>query len=165
MTEIFLLRHAHVDYGEGIAITAQNPLTALGHHMAERLAMHCESLGLEILFVSTMPRAQQTADAISRRFPDLPRVDLADLEELSIKDLADHPSPPDENMLTWELTHFCAADQRAWERVARAWAFIEAMIAEQRPGARRHRLSCRGAQRIAETIPRRRTGAARFSVV
>lgn len=132
MTEIFLFRHAHVDYGEGIAITAQNPLTDLGHQMAERLAAHCDSLDVEILFVSTMRRAQQTADAISRRFPDLARVDLYDLEELSIKDLADHPSPPDEDMLTWEPSHFRAADEQAWERVARAWAVIESTIAEQR---------------------------------
>ncbi len=131
MTEVYLFRHAHVDYGEGMAITAQNPLTDLGHQMAERLAMRCESLGLEILFVSTMIRAQQTADAISRRFPNLPRIELDDLEELSIKDLADHPSPPDEDMLTWKPAHFRAADERAWERVARAWAFVEAVIAQQ----------------------------------
>jgi broad specificity phosphatase PhoE len=37
MTEVYLFRHAHVDYGEGIAITAQNPLTDLGQQMAERL--------------------------------------------------------------------------------------------------------------------------------
>lgn len=131
-TDILLFRHAHVDYRPPAEITAHNPLTPLGHRMAALLAERCDDWHLQYLFVSTMPRAQQTADAISARFPGLPRLNMPEIAESNVADLADFDGPrPPENMSAWEDAHFIHANLRTWERVARGWEKMRAVIAEQ----------------------------------
>jgi broad specificity phosphatase PhoE len=132
MTDVFLFRHSHVDYRPPAEITAHNPLTPLGHRLAALLAARCDDWDLQHLFVSTMPRAQQTADAISARFPGLPRLDMPEFCESNVDDLADFEGPqPPENMNAWEEAHFIHANLRTWERVARGWEKMQATIAEQ----------------------------------
>lgn len=130
--DIYLIRHAHVDYGEGKAITAYNPLTPLGHQMAARLAARCEEWQLQYLFVSTMLRAQQTADAITARLPQLPRLDMPAFEEASIKDLAGYPGePPPEDLLKWDESHYVYANTRMAQRVAAGWQEVCRIMRER----------------------------------
>ena len=125
MLDIYLIRHAHVDYGDGMPITPTNPLTPLGHEMARRLAARCSDWELQHLFVSTMPRAQQTADAISARHPALPLTDEQGLAELSIVDLRNFDgSLPRDDLKQWLPIHFSYGNARMWERVAGAFADI-----------------------------------------
>ena len=87
---------------------------------------------LQHLFVSTMPRAQQTANAISARFPGLPRLNMPEFCESNVDDLADFDGPPPpENMNAWEDAHFSHANLRTWERVARGWEQMHQVIAEK----------------------------------
>ena len=133
MLDIFLLRHAHVDYAPPTRITAYNPLTPLGRQMATRLAQRCAGWDLQYLFVSTMLRAQQTGDAISERLPGLPRLDMADLEEISVVDLegyADRPCP--EDLRRWNAHHFDYARPRSWERVKAGWERALRVVGERR---------------------------------
>lgn len=118
MADIYLFRHSHVDYTPPNRITAYNPLTLLGHRMAECLAQRCDGWDLQYLFVSTMLRAQQTADIILERFPDLPRVDMPEFVELSIDDLVafDGGRPP-EDLREWKPEHYTYANARLFERV------------------------------------------------
>ena len=125
MVDIYVFRHAHVDYTPPIEITDRNPLTPLGHQMAADLAERCAAWDLQHLFASTMLRAQQTADAISARFPALPRTDLSEFQEASIRDMAGYPGePPTEDLRTWVAAHFQYANPRVWERVQRGWLHV-----------------------------------------
>lgn len=118
MADIYLFRHSHVDYAPPNRITAHNPLTPLGWRMAERLARRCDEWDLQYLFVSTMLRARQTADAISARFPDLPRMDVPEFAESSIEDLAAYEGTlPPEDLREWEPEHYAYANARLLERV------------------------------------------------
>jgi len=118
MVDIYLFRHAHVDYAPPNRITAHNPLTPLGHRMAERLAHRCDEWDLQYLFVSTMLRAQQTADAISERFPELPRVSMPEFAESTIEDLASFEGDlPPEDLREWKPEHFVYANAVLLERV------------------------------------------------
>jgi broad specificity phosphatase PhoE len=122
MLDVFLLRHAHVDYAPPAQITAHNPLTPLGRQMATRLAQRCAEWDLQYLFVSTMLRAQQTGDAISERLPGLPRLDMAELEEIGVADLEGYAHPPcPEDLGRWTNRHFEYARPRSWERVRAGW--------------------------------------------
>ncbi|MBM3188325.1 MAG: histidine phosphatase family protein [Chloroflexi bacterium] len=125
MMDIYLFRHAHVDYRPPAPITAHNPLTPLGHRMAERLARRCDEWELQYLFASTMLRAQQTADAISQRFPSLPRLDMREFEETSITDLAGFPGElPDEDLMVWGEHHYAYANDLMWQRVIAGWDIV-----------------------------------------
>ena len=131
MVDVYLLRHSHVDYTPPTAIDACNPLTPLGWQMADRLAERCEAWQLEHLFVSTMRRAQETADAISRRLPGLSRTDVLDLEEISILDLQDYPRAlPSEDLNTWDRDHYAHASLNMAVRMKRAWNTIVRRAAE-----------------------------------
>jgi broad specificity phosphatase PhoE len=116
--DIYLLRHAHVDYAAGTPITANNPLTPLGHQMAKRLAERCATWGLQRLYASTMRRAQETAEHINARLPDLPRCDTPAFAELHIADLRDYLGEiPPEDMNGWQADHFAFGNERMWARV------------------------------------------------
>ena len=117
MLEIYLIRHGHVDYGPAMEITEHNPLTPLGCEMAERVAERCATWDLQYLFASTMLRAKQTADAISHRIPNLPRMDLPEFEEASLKDLARFTGEAaPEDMSRWSNAHFRFANSVLWVR-------------------------------------------------
>ena len=131
MFDVFLFRHAHVDYQPPAKITAHNPLTQLGCQMAARLAERCDEWGLQYLLVSTMLRAQQTADAISERFPDLPRLDMSEFEEVGIKDLEGYPGRlPTEDLRTWEGPHWTYARVDRRGRVKAGWEKVHRVVAE-----------------------------------
>lgn len=130
MVDIYLFRHAHVDYRPPAPITAHNPLTPLGHQMAERLARRCEGWELQYLFVSTMLRAQQTARAIAKRFPHIPWRDMPEFEESSIRDLEGFDGElPDEDLLQWREEHFAYANEVMWRRVIAGWEEVQRVIA------------------------------------
>ena len=132
MTDVYLIRHGHVDYTPPTPITAHNALTPLGHEMASRLAERCATLALQRLFASTMRRARETADAISARLPALERVDMPAFEETSIADLAGFAGTwPSEDLNTWSDEHFRYANERTWERVIAGWEQVQAIVAER----------------------------------
>jgi broad specificity phosphatase PhoE len=132
MVDIYLFRHAHVNYEPPAQITAHNLLTALGHEMAERLAARCEEWDLQYLFVSTMPRAQETADAISRRFADLPRIDIPEFREVCLDHLVDYPGElPNEDLACWESDHFAHGNERMWERVEVGWQRMMDVVVDE----------------------------------
>ncbi len=125
MVDVYLFRHAHVDYTPPIPITERNPLTPLGHEMATQLAQRCDEWDIQHLFVSTMIRAQQTADAVTARFPALPRTQMSEFEEASIRDLEGYPGvSPSEDLREWVAVHFQYANPRVWERVQRGWQAV-----------------------------------------
>jgi broad specificity phosphatase PhoE len=131
MVDIYLFRHAHVDYTPPIAITEHNPLTEVGHQMAASLAERCDEWDLQHLFVSTMLRAQQTADAISTRFPRLPRTDMVEFEETSLRDLEGYPgAAPPEDLRYWAAPHFGYANPRLWDRVQRGYRRVLQVVEE-----------------------------------
>jgi len=131
MVDILVFRHAHVDYTPPIPITDMNPLTEVGQQMAASLAERCDEWRLQHLFASTMLRAQQTADAISARFPDLPRSEMSEFEETSVRDMAGYPGgAPAEDLRLWGAAHFQYANPRLWERVQRGWQRVLRVVEE-----------------------------------
>jgi len=78
--EIYLIRHGEIN-PDG---TADSPLSELGHTQAKAVGRKCQKWGVQLLCVSTMLRAQQTADEIQAMLPTAPRIDLAGLEEVNI---------------------------------------------------------------------------------
>jgi len=118
--DVYLLRHAHVEY-DNRSITAHNPLTPLGHEMADRLAERVVQWGVQRLYASTMRRAQETADHISQRMTDLPRVDSPAMRETCIDDLADWPGEaPSQDLRQWQDEHYAHANANMWRRVTAA---------------------------------------------
>jgi len=131
MVDIYLFRHSHVDYAPPIPITERNPLTEVGHQMAARLAERCDEWDLQHLFVSTMLRAQQTADAISARFPALPRTNMIEFEETGMQDMVGYPGEaPPEDMRYWTAAHFDYANLRLWDRVQRGYQRVLHLVEE-----------------------------------
>lgn len=132
MVDVFLMRHSHVDYGPGVSITEHNPLTPLGHRLAVLLAERAMVWDLQHLFVSTMTRARQTAEAILQRIPDLPHTEMDGLRETNAVDLVGWSGAPyDDDMRVWSQEHFDYANRRMFDRVRQAWEAIQATAAEQ----------------------------------
>jgi len=133
MPDVYLMRHAHVDYGEGMPIGANNPLTPLGVEMAERLAERATEWDLQYLFSSTMPRAQQTSAALLRRSPGLPYLEMDELRELYAADLQGYSDRlPSDDLRTWSPEEFRYANTRLYQRVRKGWKRIESIVAEGR---------------------------------
>lgn len=132
MTDYFLIRHAHVDYCPPAQITAHNPLTPLGHQMAALLAERCVDMGLQYLFVSTFRRCQETAAPISVALPDLPRIDLSELTETHIGDLAGYSGEmPSEDLRTWQDAHYAYANEAMWCRARAGWEQVQRIARER----------------------------------
>lgn len=124
-----MIRHSHVDYAPGTPITDRNPLTPVGLRLADMLAQRVSGWGLEQLYVSTMVRTQQTADAINRLVPNVPRWDMDELRETSISDMAGYDGEmPSEDLVAWGAEHFRYADQQMEGRLARGWERILAHL-------------------------------------
>ena len=132
MVDVLLMRHSHVDYSSPEGMTPRIPLTPLGRQMAARLAERCSHWDLQYLFVSTMLRAEQTADAITARFPHLPRVSMPEFDEMSLPDLESYPGRlPSEDLGTWEEGHFRYCLGRMWGRVAAGWEKVRRFVDER----------------------------------
>ena len=126
MVDVFLMRHSHVDYSPEVVITTQNPLTPLGHRLADLLAQRAVSWDLQHLFISTMTRAQQTAEALLRRMPDLPHTDMPGLAESHAADLEGFPGGAyADDVRTWSPEQFTYANRRLFERVSASWQRIQ----------------------------------------
>ena len=132
MPLVYLFRHAHVDYTPPNPITAHVPLTPAGLEMADLLAQRCDEFALQHLFSSPLLRARQTGDAISARFPDLPRTELYGLAETNYADLEGFEGElPAEDMYSWKEHHFEYSTPRLIKRVLAAWDLILDTIAQQ----------------------------------
>jgi len=113
----------YVDYDR--AIDPYSPeLSAKGVAQCDRLAQQCQGWDLQFLVVSTMIRAQQTADAIERRSPVLVRWDLEKLEEMNVGDLELDPAAGP-MIPTWTPEQLDQARAGTWNRVMSALARIQ----------------------------------------
>ena len=131
MVDVYVMRHSHVNYGPGVTIAEDNPLTRLGWRLAARLAERSIGWDLQHLFVSTMPRAMQTAEEVLSANPGLPMTAMAGLRETSLADMGDYPgAPPSRDLRDWDVDQFLFASQRLLERVEAAWAAIEGVVRE-----------------------------------
>ncbi len=132
MVDVFLMRHSHVDYSPEVVITTRNPLTPLGHRLADLLAQRAVSWDLQHLFISTMTRAQQTAEALLRRMPDLPHTDMPGLAESHAADLEGFPGGAyADDVRTWSPEQFTYANRRLFERVSASWQRIQAVVSDE----------------------------------
>jgi broad specificity phosphatase PhoE len=111
-----------VDYSRA-ADTYVVPLTAEGVEQAARLAAFGQEQGLQFLCVSTMQRAQQTADCIGEALPTALRWDLEELQELNADDLLGMP-PPNPLTTTWDANLLRLGYERLWVRLMAALARI-----------------------------------------
>jgi broad specificity phosphatase PhoE len=120
--EIYLIRHAEVDYA-GVADPSAVRLTPHGEEQAKRIAEQVAAWDVPFLCARTMIRAEMTADAVSGRLPDLLRWDLEELEELGLADMEGQPlaSPLTAN---WTPELIAYGLERVWIRVMAAWARI-----------------------------------------
>ncbi len=126
MVDVYVMRHSHVDYRPGVPITDDNPLTPLGRRIAARLAERSTAWNMQHLYVSTMLRALQTADAVLVANPGLSATRLDGLRETTPADLDGYCGPlPSGNLREWSLDHFEYSDRRRYERVRDAWGNIQ----------------------------------------
>ena len=121
--EIYLIRQGQADEANATdPYTA--PLTADGKAQARLLAQQCQEWGIQLLCVSTMLPAQQTADAVTELMPHLPRWDLEELEDITVDDLLGEPAAG-QLVSTWTRDQLSLGRERAWIRTMAAWARIE----------------------------------------
>ncbi|MCE5259743.1 MAG: histidine phosphatase family protein, partial [Chloroflexi bacterium] len=121
--EYYLLRHGHVN--EAAAMDPYTaPLSAAGVVEARALAEACVGWGVEFLCVSTAVRAEQTADFIQQRLPDVLRWDLKELESLSVDDMEGQVIFSS-NPKRWTSAQYRYGIERSWVRLVAALARIE----------------------------------------
>jgi broad specificity phosphatase PhoE len=120
--EIYLIRHGEADSSRSTDPRTP-PLTPTGQAHAAHLARRCREWDVQFLCVSTMRRAQETADAASRALPEVLRWDLDELEDMNLDDLPD-ASGATSLVSTWSQEHLLLGRQRTWKRVTAAWARI-----------------------------------------
>ncbi len=121
--EFYLIRHGEADMSHATDPYTP-PLSAEGRLQAERLAEACACWGIQFLCASTMRRAQETADAISARLPDILRWDLEELEDVTLDDLHYEPTAG-QWASTWTEDQRDRAFRQVWSRVMGALARIE----------------------------------------
>ena len=132
MVDYFLIRHGHVDYTPPAQITAHNALTPLGEQMAEHLAVRCDDMDLQYMFISPFMRTKQTAAPVLARFPDLPHRYMDEFVETSIDDLAGFVGPePPEDLHQWGDAHFAHGNKSMWQRVLAGWEAVQEYAQEQ----------------------------------
>lgn len=108
MLEIYLIRHGEID-PDG---TANSPLSERGHAQAKAVGKKCRGWGVQLLCVSTMLRAQQTAEEILAMTSIKHLLHLAGLEEVNITN-------PEWKRVVDALTYICTfAEARNLDRVA-----------------------------------------------
>jgi probable phosphoglycerate mutase len=129
MLDVFLLRHGHCADEPGRPLTPETPLSPLGRQMAQRLADRCQQLGIDQLLASPMVRAQETADAISWRLPDVARSVAPAFAEVALPDLDGYAQTlPEDDLMQWRSEHFAYANQHMWQRAAEGWGALVADI-------------------------------------
>ncbi|MBC7257171.1 MAG: histidine phosphatase family protein [Chloroflexi bacterium] len=121
--EFYLIRHGQADMSRAMDPYTP-PLSSEGRAQAERLAEACVRWGIQFLCASTMRRAQETADAITARLPDILRWDLEELEDVTLDDLHYEPTAG-QWASTWTEDQLDRAFRQVWARVMSALARIE----------------------------------------
>lgn len=84
MGKIYLIRHGQTDSNAGKSFQGRidNPLNALGFSQAEQMAEYMSKLPIDAIYSSTLLRARQTAEALSKRC-QLPYTPMELLQETS----------------------------------------------------------------------------------
>jgi len=119
--EVYLIQHGQAN--EQVVDFYSQPLTAEGLAQAQRVAERCRAWGIQFLCASTMARAQQTADAIQEKLPEVLRWDLQELEEMNFDDLLGEPNVGP-RIAAWTDRQLQLGWERLWTRVMPAWVRI-----------------------------------------
>ena len=106
--EVYLIRHGEVD-PDG---TVNPPLSERGHLQARAVSKECKKWNVQLLCVSTMLRAQQTANEMA---VTVPRLNLVGLEEVN---LSLYPNPGWEQVVTTLKYIRTFAEAKNFDRVA-----------------------------------------------
>ena len=121
--EVYLVRHAEVDY-TGVADPNAVRLTPHGEEQARRIAEQFAAWDIQFLGVSTLVRAEMTANTVTDRLPNLLRWDLEELQEMNYADLEGQPTAsPFASRWSPELRRY--GTERTWVRVMAIWARIQ----------------------------------------
>ena len=89
-TDLYFVRHGETDENVQQIIQGQLidcPLNERGIAQAERVAQRLADFDFDRIYVSTLRRARQTADAICKHHPDTPVVARPELREMSFGEL------------------------------------------------------------------------------
>jgi broad specificity phosphatase PhoE len=115
---VYLIRHASADRA-ATPDPYNVPLGEAGQAQAEAAAEQCAAWGIDFVVTSLMRSAQETADAITARLPQVERWDLEELEEMTVDDLMGEPtgSPL---VSRWTPEHLRMGRERTWIRVTAA---------------------------------------------
>lgn len=119
--EVYLIQHGQAN--EQVVDPYAQPLTPEGLAQARRVAEQCRAWGIQFLCVSTMARAQQTAEAIHAELPEILRWDLEELEEMNVDDLLGEPNAGP-RIASWTDRQLQLGWERLWKRVMPAWVRI-----------------------------------------
>ncbi|MBC7235075.1 MAG: histidine phosphatase family protein [Chloroflexi bacterium] len=120
--EVYLIRHAEAN--PSISPDPYSvPLTEVGRAQAEQIAQDCAIRDIQFLCTSPMRSAQETADAVMRRLPNIERWDIRELEDMTTDDLLGEPmvSPL---VSAWTAEQIRLGRERAWVRVTAALSRI-----------------------------------------
>ncbi|MHB9033936.1 MAG: histidine phosphatase family protein [Anaerolineae bacterium] len=104
------------------------PLSPRGISEAAALADACVGWGIQFLCVSTAVRAEQTADQINKRLPDILRWDLKELEPPSVDDMEGQVIFS-ANPGRWSPEQYRYGVERTWIRLMAALARIDVYAA------------------------------------
>ena len=117
---IYLICHAETTEPNQVTDPYSAELTLQGLERARALAEQCERWGVQLLAVSNMLRAQQTADAIHQKLPNAIRWDSDDLEDVNLDDLFPDPIAT-HHVSTWTPEQFQRGLESAWNRAMSLW--------------------------------------------
>lgn len=85
-TTLYFVRHGETDYNRYRVMQGRrinSSLNELGRRQAEALAQRFADESLDAIYTSSLRRAIETADALSKHHPEVPRYRLSGLDEMS----------------------------------------------------------------------------------
>jgi len=91
---LYLVRHGHYDFDSSAPLDIGPPLSPLGRRQARRLARYLSDVPFDVIYVSTMERAKNTAEPVILAQPRAKIVHTTDIAEIQEGLIAPYrPSP------------------------------------------------------------------------
>lgn len=97
-TALYLVRHGETEYNRQNIVQGggiDSNINATGREQAEALAQRLASVPVDVVYASTLRRAKQTADILSRPHEPVSKTYLRDLEEMSWGVFEGEPPSPE----------------------------------------------------------------------
>jgi len=91
---LYLVRHGHYDLDDSYPAETGPPLSPLGRRQARRLARYLDRVRFDVIYVSTMRRAADTAEPVIARQPQAAVVRTGDLAEIQEGIIAPYRASP-----------------------------------------------------------------------